>query len=191
MYPDDLFPGASSRSFIEPEADRRWYCVHTRPRQEKALARDLRGSRIPFYLPLAVHEGRTPAGRKTSSLIPLFSGYLFLLVDEGERIQALKGDRISNVIHVSDQPTLFSELRQIHQMLTSGLPISPEAVAEVGARVRILSGPLAGLVGTVIRRDRRERFVALVKILGAGASVILEDWQVEVDDSTLSSNSTC
>ena len=49
----------------------------------------------------------------------------------------------------------------------------------VGARVRITTGPLTGIVGTVIRRGKRDQFVAVVHFLGRGATVDLEDWQVE------------
>ena len=38
---------------------------------------------------------------------------------------------------------------------------------------------LQGVVGTVVRRDRRDQFVAVVRFLGRGATVELRDWQVE------------
>jgi len=183
MYPDDLWDGdpaaAEPGSSPEPEA-RRWFCLHTRPRQEKATARDLRARRVPFYLPQVVREDRTPAGRKTRSVIPLFGGYLFLLGDGAQRVEALSGNRLVNILEVGDQAGLVRDLRQVHRMLASGLAIIPEPAAPVGARVRIKTGPLAGIVGTVVRRDRRDHFTAVVAMLGLGATVALEDWQVEV-----------
>ena len=178
LYPEDLWDEVARPS----ESDRRWFCLHTRPRQEKATARELRDARVPFYLPQMVREDRTPAGRKISSVLPLFGGYLFLLGDELQRLQALKGNRIVKILEVADQEGLTRELRQIHQMLRSGLVIQPEPSAPVGGRVRIATGPLTGLVGTVIRRGKRDHFVAVVNMLGLGATVALEDWQVEVLD---------
>jgi transcriptional antiterminator RfaH len=64
-------------------------------------------------------------------------------------------------------------------MLASGLAVVPEPTVPVGARVRILSGPLTGIVGQVIRRGKRDQFVAVVHFLSSGATVDLEDWQVE------------
>jgi hypothetical protein len=176
MFPDDLWEEAGRA----PDAGRRWYCLHTKPRQEKATARDLRAARVPFYLPQVIREDRTPSGRKTRSTLPLFGGYLFLLGDQSERLRALQGNRLVNVLEVADQEGLVDDLRQVHRMLLSGLPIEPEAVAPVGGRVRISTGPLTGLVGTVVRRGKRDHFVAVVRILGLGATVALEDWQVEV-----------
>ena len=45
--------------------------------------------------------------------------------------------------------------------------------------IRIVVGPLKGITGTVVRRGGRDRFVALVRFLGRGATVDLQDWQVE------------
>ena len=47
LYPDDLF-------HAEPSAptEKRWWVIHTRPRQEKSLARHLRSRKSSFFLPL-------------------------------------------------------------------------------------------------------------------------------------------
>ncbi|MFO0954061.1 MAG: antitermination protein NusG, partial [Isosphaeraceae bacterium] len=116
---------------------------------------------------------------KIRSIIPLFTSYLFLLGDDRDRVSALKGNRLVRIIEVTDQAALRHDLRQIHQMLASGLAVVPEPTVPVGAQVRIATGPLAGMVGRVIRRGKRDQFVAVVHFLGSGATVDLEDWQVE------------
>lgn len=176
FFPADLWDNGSAG----PSGDGRWWCLHTRPRQEKAAARDLRARGVAFYLPQVVHEDRTPQGRKIRSVVPLFTSYLFLLGDERDRVEALKGNRLVSVLDVTDQEALSRDLRQIHQMLSSGLAVVPEPAVPVGGLVRIKSGPLSGLVGTVIRRGKRDQFVAVVHFLGRGATVDLQDWQVEM-----------
>jgi transcriptional antiterminator RfaH len=84
------------------------------------------------------------------------------------------------VLEVDDQEALARDLKQIHAMLNSGLLITPENTIPVGATVRITTGPLVGMVGKVFRRANRDQFVAVVHFLGRGATVDLEDWQVEV-----------
>ena len=175
LYPADLWSEVESGT----RAGETWWCLHTKPRQEKAAARHLRTRAITYYLPQVVHEDRTPQGRKTRSVIPLFTSYLFLRGNDHDRVEALKGNRLVNVLEVADQDRLTHDLRQIHQMLSSGLAVVPEPVMPVGARVRIKSGPLTGIEGTVIRRGKRDQFVAVVRFLGRGATVDLEDWQVE------------
>jgi transcriptional antiterminator RfaH len=177
LYPSDLWQGRESAGDEGP--GRRWWCLHARPRQEKAVARDLRTQKIAYYLPQVIREDRTPQGRKTRSVIPLFTGYVFLLGDERERVLSMKGNRLVRVLDVADQAGLDRDLRQVHQMLASGLAVVPEPTVPVGARVRILTGPLAGIEGKVIRRGKRDQFAAVVHFLGSGATVDLEDWQVE------------
>jgi transcriptional antiterminator RfaH len=111
--------------------------------------------------------------------MPLFASYMFFHGDRKDRLTALQGNRLVNVLEVADQEALVRDLRQIHTMLGSGLVVSAEPTVPVGATVRIETGPLTGLVGTVIRRGNRDQFVALVQFLGRGATVDLQDWQVE------------
>jgi transcription antitermination factor NusG len=178
MYPPDLWHNGAAH----PNGSNRWWCLHAKPRQEKAAARTLRKLRIAHYLPQVMHENRTPGGRKICSVIPLFPGYLFLLGDDHQRVQALQTNHLVNVLEVPDQDVIASDLRQIQQLVNSGLPVVAEPTYPVGTRIRIMSGPLNGIVGTVVRRGKRDQFVAVVHFLGRGATVDLQDWQVEAVD---------
>jgi transcription antitermination factor NusG len=179
LHPTDLWQKGG-----RGDSHRCWWCLHTKPRQEKALARDLRFRDIAYYLPQIVKIDRTPQGRQTRSIVPLFTGYLFLLGDDSDRIQALRSNRLVNVLEIVDQEGLIHDLRQIHQVLSSGLSITAEPAMPVGARVRIKTGPLMGIEGIVIRRSKRDQFVAVVQFLGRGATVDLQDWQVDrIDDA--------
>lgn len=173
-YPDDLWSAHLGRPPVG-----RWWCLHVKPRQEKSVARHLLFRRVGYFLPQAWHESRTPAGRRIRSLIPLFPGYLFLHGDDEARLEALRSDRLVRVLEVPDQEDLIGDLSQIQRLVHSGVPLTREPSYAVGRRVRILDGPLRGLIGTVVRRGERDRFTALVRFLGQGASVDLADWQVE------------
>ncbi len=177
LYPPGLWDDPDAVPCTKTQAV--WWCLHTKPRQEKATGRELRKLGLTFYLPQVLKEDRTPQGRKIRSVIPLFPSYLFLHGDLDDRLSALRGNRLVNVLEVRDQQSLERDLRQIHTMLSSGLPVEPEPAVPVGARVRITTGPLTGVEGTVIRRGKRDQFVAVVRFLGRGATVDLEDWQVE------------
>jgi transcriptional antiterminator RfaH len=176
-YPPDLWE--KPEALHQPDSEAVWWCLHTKPRQEKAMGRELRKLGLTFYLPQAIKEDRTPGGRKIRSVIPLFSSYLFLHGDHNHRLAALRANRLVNVLEVADQEALERDLRQIHTMLSSGLPVAPEHSVPIGGRVRITTGPLTGVEGTVIRRGKRDQFVAGVRCLRRGATVDLEDWQVE------------
>ena len=56
-----------------PASDRVWWVVYTKSRQEKSLARDLLGYRIPFYLP-QVPRDHLVRGRRVRAMSPCTRG---------------------------------------------------------------------------------------------------------------------
>ncbi|OAI51184.1 hypothetical protein AYO44_17220 [Planctomycetaceae bacterium SCGC AG-212-F19] len=173
LYPATLFtePGALSGS------SRSWRVFHTKPRQEKALARELHDTELPFYLPL-IARPRLVRGRRLTAYVPLFPGYCFALADETERIRALATHRVVRSIEVPDQAKLWADLRQIQQLIDSGAPITPEGQLGPGTLVEIRTGPLAGLRGVIISRANQQRFVVRVDFIQRGASVDLDQYML-------------
>jgi transcriptional antiterminator RfaH len=137
VYPDDLLAPAAPL----PLAGRVWYVLHTRPRQEKSLARVLLEQQVPFCLP-QISRRRTSRGRTLTSFLPLFPGYVFLLANADERLAALKTQRVLKTLSVNDQELLWADLRQVRRLLASGEPVRAEERLEPGDAVEIQSGPL-------------------------------------------------
>ena len=178
VYPDFLFQNTEEHDTAELVGEeRRWHVMHTRPRQEKCLARQLLDGQVPFYLPLVSRRFRI-RGRTVTSHVPLFAGYVFVLADELERLTALATRRIVQPLVVKDQDGLWRDLRRIEQLIASGAPITPEDRLGPGAKVRIRSGPLAGLEGTILRTSSGRRLVVQVNFIQRGASVLLDDFAV-------------
>jgi transcriptional antiterminator RfaH len=167
-YPECLFDVPESE-----RVERRWWVLHTKPRQEKALSRQLREQKAPFFLPLG-RRWLKVRGRTLTSFVPLFPGYLFLLANDNERSTAIYTGRIVQSLLVVDQGRLWRELRQINRLLESGLPVTPEQGLIPGTMVEILTGPLMGLRGKVLRTASGNRFVVQVDFIQRGASVVLE-----------------
>jgi transcriptional antiterminator RfaH len=175
----DRYPNEIWENHDAFNSEGRWWCAHTKPRQEKAVARDLAVNRVTYYLPQITRQGRTPRGRGHTSQIPLFPGYLFLFGAESSRLIALKTNRLVQLLWVEAQDDLVRDLRQIYVILSSGRSVAPESKYPVGTWVRIVQGPFDGMIGVVSRRGQGERFTAIVQFLGQGASIDLENWQVE------------
>lgn len=153
-----------------------WWVAHTKPRQEKALAWDYLRSGGSYFLPMYEVIKRSRK-RRWTSVLPLFTGYLFLCCREQRRLRALETNRIANLIPVSDQAGLVAELVRIEQLLAGGMSVSPYRGFTKGAACRIRTGPLAGLEGCVERRKGQARFIVNVTILGQGAAVEIDaDW---------------
>lgn len=171
LYPDDLLaepdgPGAGP-----------WWVLHARPRAEKALARKFLGAGLDFFLPLCHKQWRN-RGRLFTSYLPLFPGYLFLRGDGEARLRALETNQVAHVLPVPDPEGLRTDLARVYRLMLADLQMTPEERLQPGTRVEIVSGPLAGLEGTVLRRGRALHFVVDVRFLKQGVSVEVEGWML-------------
>ncbi len=173
-----LYPETLLSQYVDEAADRRWWVLYTKARQEKAVSRDLLACQVPFYLPL-IRKTSLNRGRSVASHVPLFSGYVFLYGCDEERIVALRTNRISRILTVDDPEGLCRDLRQLHQLIATDAPLTIESRLVAGDRVRVRYGALAGLEGTVLTRRGQTRLLVCVDFLQQGASVEVEDFMLE------------
>jgi transcription antitermination factor NusG len=170
QFPASLFDLAINAGSQEE----RWWVLHTRPRQEKALARHLLQLKVPFYLPVVPRRSRI-RGRLMTSHLPLFPGYLFLHANREQKTVALTTNRVASALAVADQIRIWNDLRQVYQLIASGQPITPEDRLAPGVLVEIRQGPLTGMKGKILRAASGFRFVVEVDFIQRGASVTLDD----------------
>jgi transcriptional antiterminator RfaH len=175
LYPLDLL----DRPGLGEEAERTWWAMYCRPQHEKQLMRRLRPLGIPYYAPLVAKQCRSQAARVRQAYVPLFTGYVFVYGDESQRYTAVTTSCISRSLAVPDPPRLTEDLRSIQRLILTGAPLTMEARLQPGERVRIRSGSFMGLEGVIIRRDRRLRLLVAVNFLQQGASVLLDECQLE------------
>ena len=173
IFPEDLL---ATDSLID--AERHWWAVYTKARQEKALARDLFAQQIPFYLPL-VPRTSLSRGRRIESQLPLFKGYLFIFVREEERVETLKTNRVSRLIPVEAAERLRRELWHVQQLIARKAPIVVEARLAPGRRVRVKSGAFMGIEGVIEQQRSGYRLIVEVSFLQQSVSVELDDGQIE------------
>ena len=173
IFPTDLFSSPATN------CSRAWWVLYTLSRREKDLSRRLRKLQIPHYAPVVKRRTRSAAGRVRESFIPLFPGYVFVAAGEEQRYQAVTTNCVSRCLPVSDTAQLVHDLRQIQQLVQSDAPLTPEERIVPGTRVRVCSGPLLGLEGFVQQRRGQRRLVVAIEFLQQGASVLIEDWQLE------------
>lgn len=151
----------------------RWYVLHTRARNEKAVAGDLNRLGIQHFLPL-VRYRRVYGGKRRRVEIPLFPGYVFLCGGRADREAALRTHRIAHVLEVVDQTRLRDDLRQIHRIVTSDEAVDLYPRLRRGTRCRVVGGTLDGLEGVVIRRRGPWRVYVGVEFLGQSAELEID-----------------
>jgi transcriptional antiterminator RfaH len=174
----DLFPANLLDDFTLDSTERRWWAVYTRSRMEKSLARQLLAREIPFYLPLIPRTSMI-AGRRVKSMLPLFTGYMFMYGTDDERVQMLATNRVAHLWSANRVDELTRDLQNVRALIESGVPLSPEGRLQPGERVRIKTGQLMGLEGVIVSRRGEDRLLIAVNFLQQGVSIQISDFQVE------------
>ena len=175
LYPEDLLEREEDTGSTREQ----WCAMYTRSRCEKQLMRELLKLDVPFYSPTIPRRYRSPAGRLRVSYELLFSNYVFIYGDEYQRHAAETTKCVSRWLPVQDGRQLRENLRSIQRLIEMGRPLTPEARLLPGDRVRVRSGAFAGFEGVVIRRHGQVRLLVVVDFMLQGASVLLDDCQLE------------
>lgn len=166
-HPLDLF--AAGR----PADGKQWWVAHTRPRQEKAVARQLPAVGLPYYLPCRTHRTRV-GGQVLPVKVPLFAGYVFVRATDTEKWLVLATKRVAQLLPVGDQDRLWADLRRVRGVLDLGRPVTVETTLPPGTAVTLRDGPLAGMTGTVEKAAGGFKFVVRVDFIRQGVSVVVD-----------------
>lgn len=158
-----------------------WWVAHTKSRNEKALAHDLTGKDISYFLPMSwrAHRHR---GRTIRALLPLFGGYLFFCGDENQRVEVLRTNRVANILEVKNQEKLLTEMLQIEKAIISGADLTPHKFIKAGQRCKVTAGPLADLQGIIVKIKGTMRLVLQIDMLGQATSVEIDACMIEALD---------
>lgn len=191
LYPLDLLDATSGRSTDElsitrellerqgPDGDTpRWWLLHSKPRNEKALARELRALEVAHYLPVTKCKALT-RGRPRVTRAPQFPGYLFLWGTLEQRLLALKTNRIVATHQIDDQKGLSNQLWDLADLINKGVPLRIEDRLVAGQCVRVKSGLLRDKRGVVMRRAGKTRLFVLINELLGGVSLDIEQHLLE------------
>jgi transcription antitermination factor NusG len=104
--------------------------------------------------------------------LPLFPSYLFVRIDGQERIRVLQLPGVVSIVSSGRQIAPISD--DYIMALRGGLlahRIEPHANIEVGDRVRITIGPMAGMEGILIRHKNELRVVLRLEMIGRSVAV--------------------
>lgn len=159
----------------------RWFVLHTRSRQEKALGRDLTAMHVPCYLPM-IDTVRYYGRRKARARLPLFPNYVFLRGSIDQAYQADRTRRVAGIIKVANQDRLDRELRNIHQVLLADGQLQPSARLQRGMWVQVKAGPFKGVQGQIEQHTRTDRLILQVQTLGQASSLEIDTGLLEPID---------
>lgn len=163
-----------------PWNEKRWYALYTRSRHEKLVNEELLKKGIETFLPLR-KVTRHWSDRVKEIETPLFSGYLFVQIPLRDRLEVLETRGSVRFIGVNATPTAISEmeLEVVRRFMDEEIAIDPFPYLGEGDRVYVRSGPLKGIEGFIVRKDKHARLVISLDLLLQSISVEIDQALVE------------
>jgi transcription antitermination factor NusG len=162
--------------YLEP----RWYAAYTSANHEKSVALQLVERSVEHFLPL-YESLRRWKDRRMKLQMPLFPGYVFVRLALRDRLQVLQVPGVARLVGFNGVPCALrdSEIEAMQTCLGRKAYLEPYPYVQVGRRVRVKCGPLAGLEGIVVRKKNRVRFVISLDLIQRSVAVEVEAGDVE------------
>jgi transcription elongation factor/antiterminator RfaH len=167
-------PGETN--YFEPH----WYATYTRSRHEKRIVQQLEQKSVECFLPLYETVRQWKNGRFKVQF-PLFPGYVFVRIPLKERLQVLEVPGVVRLVGFSGSPAPLPEadIEIMRDAFRKGVEVEPHPYLKAGAKVRIKSGPMAGLQGILLRRKGKPRVVVSVDLIMRSIAIDVDASQVE------------
>lgn len=163
----------------EGETERsRWYALRTRSRHEKLVRDQLNGQGIEPLLP-TVRRLSQWKDRKKEVEVPLFSGYCFVRFASDQKLPVLKTVGVVDIVGggVQPEPIPDEEILALQTLMASVLPYDPHPYLHEGMMVEVVRGPLQGVRGILLRKEKRHRLILGIRLIQQAAVV-----EIDVDD---------
>ena len=161
----------------------RWFAIRVRSRYEDLVANIARNKGFEDFVPLYQARRRWSDRIKTVKL-PLFPGYVFCRLDPQHRLSLLTIPGVLHFVGIGKTPIAIDDLEiaVIQSAVRSGLFTEPWPYLEIGERVRLEEGPLAGMEGILVGSTKQQRLIVSVTLLKRAMAITIErHWATPLD----------
>jgi transcription antitermination factor NusG len=174
-------PAAESVANAKPP---NWFALVVKPRFDKAVARMLGAKGFETLVP-TYRKYHTYGTRTKVSELPLFPGYVCCRFDLRSSLSILSTPGVVNVVGIMSVPTALSdvEIQSMQAAIRAHVPVQPFPFVNVGQRVRITDGALAGLEGIVLGAKPKLRIVLSITLLQRSVLLEIDGDQVHAEDT--------
>jgi transcription antitermination factor NusG len=155
-----------------------WFAVRVRSNHERLAAAHLRERGYEEFSPSWKTERRWSDRTKELDQF-LFPGYVFCRLNPLDRLPVLTAPGVVDLVGFGKIPAPVpdQEIETVRRMVQSGLFVMPWPFLELGHRVLIERGPLAGVEGILDEVKGKCRLVVSVQLLQRSVSAEVDrDW---------------
>lgn len=154
---------------VKSGLEKKWLVFYTKSRAEKKTLELLLKFGFDAWLP--THKVlRQWSDRKKKVEVPLFNSYIFVRDIESNISEILKVPGISWNIRHNGTPAILrtAEQETIKRFIDTGLTLAIQATQELtqGQEVKVMDGPLKGLIGGVEANYNEDKLYVTIESLG-------------------------
>jgi transcription antitermination factor NusG len=157
-----------------------WYAVYTKSRHEKLAEINLKNRGVTTFLPLREVVSRWKDRNKTIN-VPLFPSYVFVKIGFMDMHKVMYTKGVLKVIGCNDTPVPVpaEQVEAIRTLIQSKLKYDPYPYLDMGREVLIKSGPLQGIIGKIMEKRSKHRFVLSIDLIKKSVSVEVDVLDME------------
>jgi transcriptional antiterminator NusG len=152
-----------------------WFAIQVKPRHEFLTAKLLHGKGYEEFVP-SYRSRRQWSDRIKEIEFPLFTGYVFCRFDPEKRWPVVSTHGVIRVVGSRNGPEPISdeEIEAIRRVMGSGMNLQPCDYLKAGDRVRIKSGPLAGVEGALVSIRNRKQLILSINLIQGSVVVDID-----------------
>lgn len=152
-----------------------WFALRVRSNRERVVSLHLKEKGFEEFSPSYRIESQWSDRKKVIDQ-PLFPGYVFCRLNPHDRLPVLQVPGIVGLVGLGKVPQAIpeQEVERVRRLLRSGLLVTPWPFLEVGQRVLIERGPLAGLEGILQSEKGKFRLVVSITLLQRSVSAEID-----------------
>jgi transcription termination/antitermination protein NusG len=162
-------------------SQREWFAAYTMSRHEKRIASHCERIGIEQFLPL-YNSQRWWKNRTTVDLqMPLFPNYLFVRLSPQDHGPLMRLPGLLSTVGNAAGPVVIpdADMELLRRIITCKA-LEPHPFMAKGDKVRIVTGPLAGVVGVVLKKGNGLRFIVTVDLIGKSVSLHIDGSALEL-----------
>ncbi len=157
-----------------------WIAAYTRSRHELIVASQFQQKGLDALLPTYRRLSRwSDRIRRTDT--PLFPGYVFVRIGEGQHRQVLQTGGVVSIVCRSGKPVPLSDADVDKLRICTAHPgaVEPHPYLRVGQRVRVKHGPFRGWEGVLVEKKNSTRLVLTVEQIMKSVSIDISGADLE------------